>query len=148
MDFSFREKSAAVSLLAVLGTYGYYFYFVLLGSGPTTPADMLVWMIGLVVVLVSIEVTFQSLIAAFNAREADASADERERLINLKSYRISYLILAAGTICTLGRLLFGSVAEPEDVTLLDIANLLLASLVISEAAGYGTQLYHYRRGVQ
>jgi len=50
MDFSFREKSAAVSLLAVLGTYGYYFYFVLLGSGPTTPADMLVWMIGLVVV--------------------------------------------------------------------------------------------------
>lgn len=147
MDFSFQEKSAAVSLLAVLGTYGYYFYFVLLGSGPATPAEMLGWMIGLVVVLVVIEVVFQSLIAAFNAQEAEASADERERLINLKSYRISYLILAAGALCTLGRLLFGSVVEPQEVTLLEIANLLLASLVVSEAAGYGVQLYHFRRGV-
>lgn len=148
MDLSFREKSAAVSLLAVLGTYGYYFYFVLLGAGPVSADEMLGRMIALVVVLVVVEVAFHIAIAAFSPRDAQAAADEREQLISLKSYRVSYLVLAAGVLLVLGRMLFGGVVEPQAVSLLDIANLLLLALVISEIAGYAAQLYHFRRGVR
>lgn len=148
MDFSFREKSAAVSLLAVLGTYGCYFYSVLLGSGPGSAGEMLGLMIGLVVVLVVIEVVFHIVVAAFNPREAEAAADEREKLISLKSYRAGYLVLVAGVLLTLGRLLFGSVVEPESVSLLETANLLLLILVLAEVTCYAAQLYHFRRGVR
>jgi len=147
MDLSFHEKSAAISLLAILGTYGYYFYFVFLGLGPSSTPEMLGWMIALVVVLVVVEVLFHIAIAVFNPAEANARTDEREKLILLKSHRVGYLILAAGVMLTLGRILFGSVFAPEEVTLLGIANLLLFSFVAAELGHYGAQLYHYRRGV-
>jgi len=147
MDLSFREKSAVVSLLAVLGTYGYYFYFVLLGAGPDSPAEMLSWMIGLIVVLVVIEVVFHIVIAGFDHRETERPADERERLISLKAFRVGYLVLCGFVLLALGRTLFGSVFAPEEVSLLEIANLLLLGLVLAEVANYGVQLYHFRRGV-
>jgi hypothetical protein len=147
MDFSFREKSAAVSLAAVLGTYGYYFYFVFLGAGPTSPEEMLTWMVGLVVVLVIVEVVFHIVVAALNPREANAAEDERERLIVLKAYRVGYFLMSAGMLLALGRILFGSVFAPEEVTLLGIANLLLFALVFAEVGHYGAVIYYFRRGV-
>jgi len=97
MDWSFREKSVVVSLLVLLGTCGCYFYFVLLGSGPESQAEMLSWMIGLLVVLVVlivVEVVFHIFIAAFAPGEAEMAADEREKLISLKAHRFGYLVLA------------------------------------------------------
>jgi len=147
MDVSFQEKSAAISLVAVLAVYGYYFYFVFLGAGPASPEEMLFWMVGLVVVLVIVQVAFHIVVAVLNPREANAAEDERERLIALKAYRVSYLLMSAGALVVLGRILFGSVVEPEQVTLLGIANLLLFALVLAEVGHYAAAIYHFRRGV-
>lgn len=147
MDFSFQEKSAAISITAVLGVYGYYFYSVLLGTGPASPQEMLFWMIGLVVLLVIVEVCFHIVAAVLNPREANAAEDERERLIALKAYRIGYLLMSVGVLLVLGRILFGSLVEPAEVTLLSVANLLLFALVVAEVGHYGAALYHFRRGV-
>jgi hypothetical protein len=147
MDVSFKEKSAAISLVAVLGVYGYYFYFVFLGTGPASPEEMLFSMMALVVVLVIVEVAFHIVVAVLSPREANAAEDERERLIALKAYRVSYLLMSAGALLVLGRILFGSVVELEQVTLLGIANLLLFALVLAEAGRYSAAIYHFRRGV-
>ena len=146
-DFSFQGKSAAISLLAILGTYGYYFYFVLLGAGPGSPQAMLFWMIGLVILLVVLEVVFHIVVAVANPREANSPADEMDRLISLKAQRVGYLMLSVGVLIVLGRILFGSIVEPEQVTVLSIANLLLFVFVLAETGHYAATVYHYRAGV-
>lgn len=147
LNLSFHGKSAAISLLSILGVYGYYFYFVLLGSGPDSPQEMLFWMVGLVVLIVIVEVVFHIVIAVAYPRDANASEDEMDRAIRLKAYRIGYLLLSAGVLIVLGRILFGSIMEPEAVTLLDIANLLLFVFVLAETGHYGATVYHYLAGV-
>lgn len=147
LNLSFHGKSAAVSLLAVLATYGYYFYFVFLGAGPESPQEMLFWMIGLVGLIVVVEVVFHIAIAVGYPDEANGSADEMDSAIRFKAYRFGYLLLSAGVLIVLGRILFGSVMEPEAVTLLDIANLLLFTFVLAETGHYGATVYHYLAGV-
>ena len=145
MDMSFQEKSAAISLLTILGVYGYYFYAVLLGAGPESASAMLGWMVGLVVVLVILELGFHVVVAVFTPRAEDAGLDERERLIRLKAYRVAHVLLSIRVLLVLGRILFGSYVG-EEITLLDTANQLLLAFVIAESAHYGVQVYHFRRG--
>ncbi len=147
LNLSFQGKSAAISLLAVLGTYSYYFYFVLLGAGPGSPQEMLGWMIGMVVLLVVVEVVFHIVIAVAYPAEANAPADEMDRAIRLKAYRLGYLLLSIGVLIVLGRILIGSVMEPEAITVLNTANLLLFVFVLAESGHYGATVYHYLAGV-
>ena len=144
MDLSFQERSVAVSLLVISGIYGYYFYGVLAGTGPVTPGGMLGDMLAICIVLVVVEIVFHSVIAAFVPQE---SADERDRLIVLRAYRVAYLVLVFGVIAILGGMLAGSVFGATPFGFLDIANQLLFVLVAAEIVQFATQLVCYRRGV-
>jgi hypothetical protein len=62
-----------------------------------------------------------------------------------KSAAIS--LLSVGALIVLGRILFGSVVEPDAVMLLDVANLLLFVFVLAQIGHYGATVFHYLAGV-
>ena len=151
-ELSFREKSALVSLLAVLFIYGGYFADLLSGNAERTLSAMLYTSIGVVIALVVIEVVFHSLLGTHDAEDADAPADERDLEVRRYASAFSYKVLTTGVIIVLCRWLFrGAMDESAGVAelnLFEIANLLLFALVASESCFYGAQVWFYRRGVE
>jgi hypothetical protein len=137
---SFREKSAWIALL----TYGAVFggYFVLLwqawdesyGQGLSVGL-----MFAAVVALVVVAAALNIVVALFSPKEANAPADERETLIDLKAERISSYVQSTGVVCLIGALLLGWNAFL-------VANLLLASMVISELVKAAAQIAYFRAG--
>ena len=150
-DFSFQEKSALITLLAILFVYGGYFAELVSGGGAATLAGMLAAMIAAVVLLVIIEVASHIVIAIFDAEGAEEGTDERDLLVSGRAARISQVILGVGVLVVLGRILvrgsMDEVAGMAEVTLFEVANLLLFFFVLSELVNYGARLFFYRRGV-
>jgi hypothetical protein len=62
---------------------------------------------------------------------------------------LGYNVLFVGVLGALGRILIvGGLHDPgEGPGLIEVANLLLAALVLSELVYYAAQLYFYRAGV-
>lgn len=141
---SFREKSAWIALLAYGGVFGAYFFFVWqawavdenFGSGVTIPL-----LIGAVVTFVIIMTVLTIVAALLNPKAANAPADERETLIELKAERAASYALSTGVVLLIGALLMGWNGFL-------VANLLLASMVISELMKAGWQIVSFRGGVQ
>ncbi len=147
--FSFKEKSLLISLLAILVIYGGYFVEVMRGSTERSLEAMLGTMLALLVALIAVHVIFHAVIALDDVEEAE---DERDRAVARRASIWGYNVLFVGIICVLGRLLIvggwlqaeGAEAGPSSY---DIANLLLAALVLSEVVYYLAQLVFYRRGL-
>lgn len=150
-ELSMREKSALISLLAVLFVYGGYFADLLSGNADQTLSGMLYASIGVIVALVIIQVVFNAVLGAFAGKDANAPADERDRLIGGRAAVLGHHVLSAGVVIVLCRMVIGGAmsesAGVEEVTLFEVANLLLFALVLSELVFYGAQLYFYRRGI-
>ena len=147
--FSYKEKSTFISLVAIAGIYGAYFFEVVNGSPRQSLSAMLATMIGLVVVLVVVHVVFHIVISLDDVPEAE---DERDRAVNRTSSVVGYNVLWAGVAMVIGRILIlGTWAEKgagaAAPSTFEIANLLLGCLVASEVAYYASQLFLYRRGV-
>jgi hypothetical protein len=150
-ELSTREKTALVSLLAVLFVYGSYFADLLSGSAEQTLSGMLYASVAVIVALVIIQVVFHAVLGAFSGEDANAPADERDRLISSRAAGISHHVLSAGVVIVLGSMVIGGAMWESvgfrEVTLFEVANLLLFALVLSELVFYGAQLYFYRRGI-
>ena len=109
-----------------------------------------------VIILIAI---LKGIIAVFFQKKGEADlVDERDKLIDTKSYRNSYWALSVGVWFILVQLLFESTGIPfiSDRFSLQhyifssptyIAHLLLMFFVLSEVIHFSTQLYHYRRGI-
>ena len=139
---SFREKSAWLMTAALLVTGLFYFSFVVrLSSELGEIAPPLLPVVGLyVVLLVVLAVLGHVLVAAFAPRDAGADMDERDRLIAARSGNLSGYILAAGVLLALGHYL---VAYNGNA----LFHGAFASLLISQLAEYGLQIFFYRRAV-
>jgi uncharacterized membrane protein len=150
-ELSFREKSVFASLLAVLFVYGGYFVDLFTGMVPPSLGAMLATSIGLVFALVIIEVVLHIAISLYDVKDADAAADERDLLISGRAARISQIVLSFGVILVIGRIVIrGAMDEASgvmEVTLFEVANLLLFFFVLSESVNYAAKLFYYRRGV-
>ena len=150
-ELSMREKSALISLLAVLLVYGGYFVDLVRGVAEPTLSAMLYTSVCVVIVLVVIEIVFHIVLGTYNTEDAMAPADERDREISRRARAFSHQLLSAGVILVLGRAIIGGALfesnRLEEVTLYEVANLLLFALVVSELVFYGAQVYFYRRGV-
>jgi hypothetical protein len=147
--FSFKEKSLLVSLCALLLVYGGYFLEVLSGGSQPTLAAMLKSMIALVVALVIVHVVLHVVIALDDEEEA---ADERDRAVRQRAAVAGYNVLFVAVLLIIGRLLvLGARAEGDAgavaISQVDLANLILGALVLSEMVYYGAQLFWYRRGL-
>ncbi len=134
--WTFAEKSAALifAALAII----YFGYFLIAPSAPLAAA--LPMLIGTVVLLVIVMIIGHTLIALFHypIDEVDAEPDEREEAIRLRSARNAYYLLVAGMWALPAALLL-------DVGTVQVIQLWLALMVLSEMVYYGSILAYYRR---
>lgn len=139
---SYREKSAWIALLTYAAVFGGYFFFLwqawsldeAFGQELVIPL-----LVGAVIALVIAAVALNVALALFSPKEANAPADERETMIDLKAERIASYTLSVGVVCLVGALLVG-------VNGMAVAVFLLASLVISELVKSAAQIAYFRRG--
>lgn len=137
---SFREKSAWVALLTYGVVFGGYFFTLWRAWDESYGQGLSIGlMIGAVVALIIVAIVLNVVLALFHPKSANAHADERETLIDLKAERISSYVQSAGVVCLIGALLIGWNAFL-------VANLLLASLVIAELVKALAQIVYFRRG--
>lgn len=137
---SFREKSAWIALTAYGLVFGGYFFTLWQSWEPGAARGLSIGlMFGAVVMLIIIAASLTILAAIAAPKQANAPADEREQLIDLKAERVSSYTLSAGVVLLIGALLMGW----NGVL---VANLLLAAMVIAELVKAAAQIIAYRRG--
>lgn len=135
---SFREKSAWISVLSMLGIYGFYFWSVV-RSGSQTRGFHSGGLLGTIVALVIVQVVLTVAVAIFSPKDAKAPRDERDKLIELRSMRVAYSGLATGIALAC----FFSGFDPPIVFNM---NALLFILVTAEIMRSACQIIQYRRG--
>ncbi len=150
MDLSFQEKSVWASLFSIISVFGYHFYQVFGSAEPVTGAEIAFRLIGVIVVIVTIEIVLHILIAVTGLGEAkDAGTmDERDTLVAIRAYRNAYFVLAVTVVLMIGYVLGGvQFLDPRWIpTPAMTANLLLLGMVVAEITNYGSRIFFYRRG--
>jgi hypothetical protein len=137
---SFREKSAWIALLAYGGVFGAYFVALWRSWDPAIGQPLSIGLLAAAMVGFVIIVTALTIIAALlNPSAANAPADEREKLIDLKAERAASYTLSAGVLLSMAGLLMAFNGFL-------IANVLLASLVAAELVKAGWQIASFRMG--
>ena len=142
---SFREKSAWITLVTLLFTtllWALHFPW----AGPFTlapqPNPFLFHTLVLATIsFVVIEVVAHVIVAVLAPREASAPADERERLIGLKSTRLGAYVYAFMSLSAIVSIHHGANA-------IGLACLLLFSFVTALVVSYTARIVYYRRGVR
>jgi len=139
---SFREKTAwAMALILTAGGALYLYWVASLSReiGQTAP-PLIPLVIAYVVVIVIASTVIMSALAIAAPREADAPADEREKLITDKAGNWSGYVMA---VPVLGALWHYSVNQDGNM----LFHLVFLSLMLSQIAEYAFQIILFRRGV-
>lgn len=133
---SFREKSAAITLLAMLSAFGLYGWRLLAGHvGPAEEFGLLIAAIAAQVLLIAVG----HVLLAIAVRRGPEPLDERDRLVALKARRNAYWVALVGLFAMMAVVLFGTSA-------VQVINGLLAVVVAAEVVRYGSQLAYWRWG--
>jgi len=136
---SFREKLDWIALVSTLAIWGFYFLRLTSGHAAGIPAEAFTGlMVRCLVLSVIVQVTLVSIVAARSPKEADAPADERERMIELTSIETAFYVLAGGVIVAALGAAFGA-----DV--LQVVNAILAALVMAEVVRAVRQILQLRQ---
>lgn len=137
---SFREKSAWLMAL-LMTTAGLYYFYIVRGAsqalGETAPPAIV---IAFVLLLLAGSVALQTVLAVSSLKEANAPADERERLVQQRAGNWSGLVIAAGVVSSLGHFLVYSDGNM-------LFHLVMASLIVVQIAEYAIQIVLIRRNV-
>jgi hypothetical protein len=153
MNMSFREKSIWISLISTLLIFGDYFLNIIaLGNLPEQVAKTaaLELSIRAFVLIIIVEIIFQTMLAVSNRKAAKLGADERDKLYEYKGNNFGYTVLVIGVLMTLGRMVSLEISPEfiEQFKVLDIpfltAHILLFSFILSEVVRFSAQLYYYR----
>jgi uncharacterized membrane protein len=134
---SYREKTAWIMMLSMLGIYAWYFWSIIhhgTGDGRLHLGGLLVTIVALVVVQVVLLIVF----AILAPRDANAPRDERDKLIELRAMRVAYAGLATSVALAC---FFGAFNPP----IVFGTNALLFILVTAEILRYACQIIQYRR---
>lgn len=154
MNMSFREKSIWISLISTLLIFGDYFLNVIAlanlseAVAKTTALEL---SIRAIVLIIIVEIIFQTVLALNNHKAANLGADERDKLFEYKGNNFGYTVLVIGVFITLGRIVFLEI-NPEFIEQTNgltipllTAHILLFSFILSEVVRFSAQLYYYRR---
>lgn len=132
---SFREKSAW-TMAAVMLVAG-IFYAWQVSQGPAAP--VIGPLIPYVLLVIVLSVAVQIVLAVTSPKEAQAAADERERVIIWRAGQLSGIVLTVGLVAS------GAV-----YVMLPSGNMLfhhvLGALIVAQIAEYLLQVYFFRRG--
>ena len=138
----FREKTAWAMALILIGGAAFYFYMVVSATralGQTAP-PLIGFVIAYVVVIVIASIVLMTILAATSPREADAPADEREKIIANKAGNWAGYVMV---VPALGALWHYAVNMDGNM----LFHLVFLSLMLSQIAEYVFQIVLYRRGV-
>lgn len=139
LPMSFREKSAWISLVLLLGVFIPFFwnsYRQL--TGQIDPSSAVGTAFMLLAVFVLLEIVLQAALAIRAPREAQAPTDERERLIEMRATRIAFHVLLVGALAGVG------MQHIRNSPWL-IAQVVFLSIVVAEVVKFGLQVALYRR---
>ncbi len=152
---AFREKAAWISLAVTLVVWGGYFAVVWgeIAGGRPNGALILERFMSAVVFSVLASIVAAIVLALVSGRAADAPADERERLIALKSTEVAYAVLSLGVVVvalTAPAVALGGLnlfpGDPAADTALIAANGVLFALIAAEVVRGGLTIARYRLG--
>lgn len=138
---SFREKTHWVAFTALLAGFGWY-YVHYPWSELDQPAGLIVSaaMLSVATVIVLGLMTIAATIMAIRSpREANLSADERDRTIHWRGTHIAYYPLVVGVWANVIFIFY----RPSPAAAL---NLLIGTVLVAELIRVGAQLWLYRRG--
>ena len=140
ISLSYREKSLYASLVAELVVYGPYFFLHRQNSVNNVA--------GMIIGIIVLQVILQLIIAAFTRNR---TTDERDRLIELRGYRVGYFTLASLMVLGLGMLWFhaanGHFSLEKPWVGLHFLSVFFSMLVISDIAKTAAQIVAYRRAL-
>ena len=135
---SFREKTAWIGIFSLVGIIAWYFWPFVHAAQHCRDFSFLRLAIAAAVIMI-LQTVLRMVVAAFTPKAEKTPPDEREKMIETKSKRFAYAVLAWAVRCVI---LFG-VFNP---TIVFSPNTLLFFLLISEVLGVGYQIVHLRRG--
>ena len=138
----FREKTAWAMAAILAGGTAFYLNMVISASralGQTAP-PIIGFVIAYVVVIVIASVILMTALAATSPREANAPADEREKIIGDKAGNWSGYVMV---VPALGALWHYAVNGDGNM----LFHLVFLSLMLGQIAEYAFQIILYRRGV-
>ncbi len=137
---SFREKSAWVTLIALLIVTGMYVLHVPHLVEPR-PSGFIIMVIGLSVgAFILIELVAHVVLAIRNPKDARTPRDERERLIDVRAARVAYYVYVAASfiaVAVMVHLVRGTVTG--------LGTAVLLAFVLGEIVKYATRIVLYRR---
>ena len=140
-----NELPLLVSLLGVVIMFGSYFFYVF--ANLEDPTGGFQRFLGAVALLVIVEITLHSLIAA---QRADGHTDERDRAIQRAASRWGYGVMAIGIWLVIGQLVLGMIFQQAWINSYFssylLANVLFLVFVVSELVSISVRLLYYRRG--
>jgi hypothetical protein len=140
-NIPFREKTAWAMASILIGGAAFYLNMVVSASralGQTAP-PFVGFVIAYVVVIVVASVVLMSALAATSPREANAPADEREKIIGDKAGKWSGYMMV---VPALGALWHYAVNMDGNM----LFHLVFLSLMLGQIAEYVFQIFLYRRG--
>ncbi|HPR31816.1 MAG TPA: hypothetical protein PLK12_06965 [Prolixibacteraceae bacterium] len=145
-----KERQIVVTLICsviTIGLYVLYVYQKQVAGNSAILDDFRFWgksFLWLIPVAIVAQIVIHIIYAIINRiitnEDIPIVDDERDRIIELKSIRVSHWIFTSGFICAMGVLAFG--AKPSAMFLILFSSGFGAS-IISELI----KLYYYRRGV-
>ena len=141
-NIPFREKTAWAMAAILAGGAAFYLNMVISASralGQTAP-PIVGFVIAYVVVIVIASVILMTALAATSPREANAPADEREKIIGDKAGNWSGYVMV---VPALGALWHYAVNGNGNM----LFHLVFLSLMLGQIAEYAFQIILYRRGV-
>jgi len=154
MEFSYKEKSLIASLIVTLYIYGDYFYSIFseLFTSPVQIQNIGNIYVPIILTII-LEAIIQSSLALSTRSNELMDGDERDRIIEINSYRSSYWVLVIGVWFLIFQFAIVSSGDwmGQDHTVIFsspnyLAHLLLLIFIISEVVGYLSRLTAYRRG--
>ena len=148
---SYQEKNITVSLVSYLLIVGYYLVnlFQMLQEGELVSSKLFgLWAIVILAtiivniiasILTNIVLTIVEAIKARTYENPRFIADERDKLIELKGIRSSYIMFSVGVLVSVLAFAFG---QPPLV----MVSMIIFFAIAAEVMGDISQIYLYRRG--
>lgn len=137
---SFREKSAWGMGAVVLVTGLIYLWLVLLVPADVPAMAQLGPLVPYVFAVIVASIAVQVALAALSPKEAQAPADEREKIAIDKAGNWSGVVLAA--VAIQGALVYLWTGEGNR-----LFQTVIGALILSQIADYAFQIWFFRRGV-
>jgi hypothetical protein len=152
---AFREKSAWINLFVTLAIWGLYFAKLLPGLGleRVDVGAALGNFLSSVTLAVVLQVVLVVVLALLSPRDANAPADERERLIALRSTSLAYHVMSATLVMAVIGVPVLLVYQAQRYggvpglasALVPMANGVLLAMVLGELVRSLAQVLQFRR---